>query len=130
MALVVVDSSVILAFRDPADALHSRAVVAFRSHASDDLIVPASVYAEILVGPLRHGAEAVESMELFIHDFAMQIIPLDASIAREAASMRARTASLRLPDAFVLATGEVLKAAAVLTGDSTWPRLSERAELI
>ena len=130
MALVVVDSSVLIAFRDPADALHARAVAAFRRHAADDLLVPASVYAELLVGPLRRDAEAVESLELFIHDFAMQIIPLDASIAREAASLRARTTSLRLPDAFVLATGEVLNAGAVLTGDSAWTKLADRVELI
>ena len=130
MAIVVLDSSVIIAFRDPADALHSRAVAALKSHASDDLVLPASVYADILVGPLRRDAEAVESLELFIRDFAMQIIALDTSIAREAASMSARTPSLRLPDAFVLATGEALNADAVLTGDSTWPTLTERVKLI
>lgn len=50
MALAVLDASVVIAFRDPADALHARAVAAFRSHRSDELVLPASVYAQVLVG--------------------------------------------------------------------------------
>jgi len=130
VALTVLDASSVIAFRDPADALHTRAVASFRAHASDDLVLPASVYAEVLVGPLRHGAPAVASLEQFVQDFAMQIAALSPDIARHAASLRAQTPSLRLPDAFVLATADVLEAANVLTGDRTWARLSPRVRLL
>ena len=131
VALVVVESSLIMAFRDPADALHSRAVAAYRRHAADDLVA-ASVYggnSGWTAAPWRAGPLS-ESLEVFILEFAMEIIPMDSAIAREAASIRARTTSLRLPDAFVLATGEVLNADAVLTADFSWPKLTGRAKLI
>jgi len=130
VALVVLDASVIIAFRDPADALHARAVTAFRAHVSDAFVLPASVYAEVLIGPMRHGPQEVASLEQFIGDFAMQIMPLTPDIARHAASLRARTPSLRLPDAFVLATGDSLGVGSVLTGDAAWLKFSPRAVLI
>jgi predicted nucleic acid-binding protein len=130
VALTILDASVVIAFRDPSDALYARAVASFRAHASDDFVLPASVYAEVLVGPMRHGAPALVSLEQFVLDFAMQIAPLSPEIARQAASIRAQTPSLRLPDAFVLATGDVLEAANVLTGDRSWAKLSPRVQLI
>jgi hypothetical protein len=55
---------------------------------------------------------------------------LTAEIADRAALLRARHASLRLPDALVLATGDALAADAVLTAGSAWPRVSRRARVI
>jgi predicted nucleic acid-binding protein len=130
VALAVLDASVLIAFRDPADALHTRAIAAFRAHSADELVLPASAYAEVLVGPLRYGSPAVASLEEFIGDFGMQIIPLTAQIARRAAALQANTPSVRLPDAFVLATAELLDAPIVLTGDTHWPKLSPRARVI
>jgi predicted nucleic acid-binding protein len=92
--------------------------------------MPASVYAEVMVGPLRHGNPAVASLEQFISDFGMRIVPITPEIARLAASLRAKTASLRLPDAFVVATAEALDAAVVLTGESSWAKLSSRVRVI
>jgi predicted nucleic acid-binding protein len=130
VALAVLDASVVIAYRDPADALHARAVAAFRAHGSDEFVLPASVYAEVLVGPMRHSQAAVASLEEFIGDFGMRIAPLTAKIAALAAGLRAQNPSLRLPDAFVLATGEDSDAGVVLTGDSAWSKLSGRVRLI
>ena len=130
MALVVLDASVIIAFRDPANALHGRAVAAFRAHGGDALVLPASAYAEVLVGPIRNSPAAVASLEAFLRDFAIEIAPLTPEITRVAAALRAATSSLRLPDALVLGTGEVLNANVVLTGDSAWAKLSSRVSLI
>jgi predicted nucleic acid-binding protein len=130
VALAVLDASVLIAFRDPADALHNRAVAAFRTYGSEELILPASVYAEVLVGPVRVGAPAVASLDQFIGDFGMHIAPLTPEVARFAASLRAAIPSLRLPDAFVLATGEALDAAIVLSADGAWPKVSARVRLI
>ena len=51
-------------------------------------------------------------------------------IAHRAAALRARHRALTLPDALVLATGDVLDATAVLTTDGAWRRFSRRARAI
>lgn len=130
MAVVVLDASVVIAFLNPADPHHERAVVAFGAHHEAELILPASVYAEVLVGVYRRGPAAVDTLEQFIADFAMRMEPISAEIARHAARLRARNQGLKLPDAFVLGTGEQIDAAAILTADSAWPKMSSRARLI
>jgi PIN domain nuclease of toxin-antitoxin system len=130
VAVVVLDASVLIAFLDPVDANHPRARAALAAHQSDDLVLPASVFAEVLVGPYRHGAPAVGTVEQFVADLAMRIQPITADIARRAAFLRSRYAALKLPDAFVLGTGDVLDASTVLTADQGWPKVSPRAHLI
>jgi predicted nucleic acid-binding protein len=51
-------------------------------------------------------------------------------IAETAAELRAHHRALRLPDAVVIATGDVLGADAVLTGDARWRRVSRRVRVI
>jgi PIN domain nuclease of toxin-antitoxin system len=63
-------------------------------------------------------------------DLTIRIAPLTSEVADRAALMRARHASLRLPDALVLATGDMLGADTVLTADRAWPRVSRRAQVI
>jgi predicted nucleic acid-binding protein len=130
VALVVLDASVVIAFLDARDAHHEAAVAALRTHRSDEMVVPASAYAEILVGPLRHGVEAVTRVQQFVGSLAIRIEPLSAEIARRAAEFRARHTFLRLPDALVIATADHLDATAVLTGDRAWSRVSRRARLV
>lgn len=128
MALVL-DASVVIGFLNAQDAHHGAAVSAFAANRSEQLVLPASVYAEVLVGPYRHGASAVEKVEKFVAGMAMRIEPISAEIARQAASLRARHRGLKLPDALVIATGEAIDAR-ILTADGSWPGISRRAELI
>ncbi|GAC1319849.1 MAG: hypothetical protein NVSMB22_03530 [Chloroflexota bacterium] len=104
MGTVAFDASVLIGFLDPADAHHSRAVEAIRPWlgAGHTLLISASVYAEILLQPLRAGL--ADTVDAFIDEIGMRITPVDRSIARHAAVLRAQHTSLRLPDAFVLAT--------------------------
>jgi hypothetical protein len=44
--------------------------------------------------------------------------------------LRAAHSRLLLPDALVLAAGEVLQATSVLTADRAWARVSQRARLV
>ena len=120
MALIVLDASVLIAHLDPADALHRAAQRAFSLYANDELRLPASAYSEFLVDAVRGGwideaRDAVERM-------GVRIEPIDAPMADAAARLRARSRSLRLPDALVIACGEVLNADVVLTGDRRWRR--------
>lgn len=131
MALVVVlDASVIIAFLDPADAHHAAAVAAFRAHAGDQLVVPASGYAEVLVRPYRSGPTAVATVEQFAAALAIHVAPISREIARRAAQLRSQRAGLRLPDALVLATADELGAAVVLTANAAWTKISPRAQLV
>lgn len=130
MALVVLDASVIIAFLDPDDALHHAAVEALSEHQHDELLIPLTVHAEILVAPYRRGAEAVTEVESFLADFAIRIEGMTPAIAQAAAQLRSASRSLRLPDALVLATADELEADRVLTGDASWARITDRVALI
>lgn len=130
MALVLVDSSILIAFLDPDDALHEGAVRALTDHQHDGLVIPASVYAELLVGPYRSGGEAVAEVESFLVDFAVRIEPVTAAIARAAARLRSGSTSLRLPDALVLATAHELGVETVLTGDASWGKKGRRVTIV
>ncbi len=120
MALIVVDASVLIAHLDPADALHGAATRALLEHAADDLRLPASAYAETLVEPAR--ANRLEEARAAIAQLALILVPIDGTLAERAAGLRARERSLRLPDALVLACGDLLNADSILTSDRRWRR--------
>jgi predicted nucleic acid-binding protein len=128
MALIVLDASVLIALFDPADALHSEMAAALRRHVGDDLKIPASAYSESLVGPARRGRskEATESIRALL----AEVVVLNEHIAEEAAELRAHHSKLRLPDALVIATGNVLDADVILTGDSAWRRLASSVQVV
>ena len=130
MALVVLDSSVVIAFLDPDDALHESAVPALTDHRHDALVIPASVYAEILVAPYRRGSEAAAEVEAFLADLDVRIEAITEAIARAAARLRSGSRSLRLPDALVIATADEIDAENVLTGDASLAGISPRVTLV
>ena len=130
MALVVLDASVVIAFLDPDDALHEAAVAALSEYQHEELVIPSSVYAEILVAPYRRGTEEVDEVESFLTDFAVRIEAITPAIARAAAKLRSESRGVRLPDALVLATADELEADRVLTGDESWAAISRHVELI
>ena len=128
MALIVLDASVLIALLDPTDALHSAAADALRQHAADDLRIPAAAYAECLVGPARR--RRLQEAKAAIGSLMAELVDLTEEIAEEAAGLRARHRALRLPDAIVIATGDVLEADAILTGDARWRRISRRVRML
>lgn len=129
MALLVLDSSIVIAWFDSGDALHERVLKVLDRSRSDDLVVPASVYAESLVGPSRKGDDAVRLFDEALAALPARVEPMSVPIARRAAALRARHERLRLADALVLATAEDLDGT-VLTADRVWSRLGSRVRLI
>jgi predicted nucleic acid-binding protein len=129
VAIVVLDASVVIALLDARDAHHAAAVTAIGQARREDLVLPASAYAEVLVDPWRRGQDAVAVVRRFVTDLGIRIEPLRADVAERAARLRADHATLRLPDALVLATADAL-AATVLTCDRAWPRVSRRARVV
>ncbi len=128
MALIVLDASVLIALLDPADALHAGMTVALRRHAGDDLKIPSSAYSESLVGPARRGRskEARDAVRALL----AEVVLLNEHIAEEAAELRAQHSKLRLPDALVIATGNVLDADVILTGDPGWRHLAHSVQVV
>ncbi|HEX6129647.1 MAG TPA: PIN domain-containing protein [Candidatus Limnocylindria bacterium] len=133
MALTILDAGVIIGVLDASDAHHQAARHAMREalDRGDLLAVPASAYAESLVGPARQGREAMRRVEAYLVDLAADVEPITRQIAVRAALLRARHGSrLPLPDALVLATALHLGAERVLTTDRGWPRVRLRVEVI
>ena len=133
MALTVLDAGVVIAVLDATDAHHSAARAALREalDRGDDLVLPASAYAECLVGPLRRGPEAAETVDAFIDALPARVEPVTRSFARAAAALRARHGrAVRLPDSLVLATAIELQAHRLLTTDPGWPPLDVPVQVI
>ncbi len=127
MALVVLDASVFIAFRTRDDPHHAGAVAALGRHRDDEVVLPASAYAEALVEPSRKGGPALDRAKRLVDEFPIRIVPVTREIAERAAELRER---VRLPDALVLATGDVLAADVVLTADERWRKVTRRARVI
>ena len=130
MALIVADTSVLVALLDREDALHGPASRALAEawDAGDEVLVPSICYGEAMVRPLEQGGDALAQVDAFFD--SQTIVPIGREEAREAARLRGlHRPWLRMPDALVLATG-LLRAAAVLTGDARWAKVSPHARVI
>jgi predicted nucleic acid-binding protein len=125
---VVVDAGPTIGWLNAEDAHHAQARAAFDAHRDDELRLPASAYAETLMGAHRTGT--VETVRAAIGALGMRVDPIDRAAAEAAAALRARHRSLRLPDALVLGYAEAIGADAVLTTDRRWRRVSRRVELV
>jgi predicted nucleic acid-binding protein len=126
MGVIVLDAGIVIAALDGSDAHHEAAVEALRDARAkgDTLVLPASAYAESLVGPSRRGSDAIATVDAFVDALPAAIEPATRAVAREAARLRAVSgSSLRLPDAIVLATAQVMGAELVLTTDAGWPAM-------
>jgi len=122
---VVLDSNVVIGFLDPTDALHGRAVEAVRPWLAPARrrVVPASVYAEVLVHPIREGRDDI--LEAFLERAAVEVVTMGPALARRAAALQARFTNLALGDAFVLATA-LEQRAELLTFDWALSAIGER----
>lgn len=132
MGAVVLDSSILLGFIDPTDAHNEGAklAIATNKHAGHSFLVPANVLAETMVGTARRGREFVERVRDLLATMFGPTRVIDDTIAIEAAHLRARHRSLRLPDALVIATGIVDKADRILTADKRWEEVDKRVEVL
>jgi predicted nucleic acid-binding protein len=105
---LILDASVLIGLLDSGDAQHARAVddVERADQAGRELLAPASAYSEALVAFAR--VDRVAEARDAIAAMGISIAQLTAPIAEHAAVLRVRHASLRLPDAIVLACAEEL----------------------
>jgi predicted nucleic acid-binding protein len=132
VAPVVVDASVILGVLDPRDTHHAASIQSMRSARSrgHQILLPASAFAEVLVGASRLGGEAIRRTEAFVDSVVDVVHPIDREAAKVAAALRAGHRSLRLPDALVIAVGRVTEASAILTAEVTWGGIDKRVQVV
>ena len=126
MGLTVVDAGIIIGVLDAADAHHQAAVQLLSTviGEGDQIAVPASAYAEALVGPERRGPSGRRVVDDFLADLAGEVEPITRQAASRAAELRATHGRrLKLPDALVVAIAMHLKADRILTTDRRWPKL-------
>jgi predicted nucleic acid-binding protein len=129
---VVLDSSVLLGLLDVKDAHHSAATAVVREirRRRQRVIVPAIVVAEVLVSAARLGQEAMATTEAFVATIADEVAAVDWAVARAAAVLRASHPAIRLPDALVLATGQVRVVDEIHTGDRKWGSVDPRVRVL
>ena len=125
MATVALDADVLIAFLDASDEQHQRAIDLLRPRLAggDRIVIAASVYAEILVHPLKRGSD--QAIDDFLSAIGADVVAVDRDIARRAAQLRATHRSLRLPDALSLATAHATKAD-LLTLDQRLHKMARR----
>jgi predicted nucleic acid-binding protein len=116
--LIVLDASVAIAALSVDDAHHDAAADALAGAGDDELVLAATTRAEILVGPARVGGKTLAAAR----DFAdgCETVPVSATIADDAAALKARHRGLSLPDAIALVVAEMIDADAVWTFDRRW----------
>lgn len=123
MGLIHLDTGVVIGLLDATDAHHESATqtLAEAVRSGDRLAMAASAFAECLVGPSRRGRRAIETVDDLFVRLPIEIVLLDAAIARMAAGIRAKHTAVRLPDALVIATAAHASADRLVTTDRRWP---------
>ena len=113
----------VIGLLDAEDAHHATSTQALGAalRSGDRLAMAASALAECLVGPSRHGDASVSTVLQLVERLPIDVVDLDAHIARRAAALRAAHAPLRLPDALVIATAVHGSADRLITTDRRWP---------
>jgi len=131
MGVTVLDAGVVVAVLDAADVHHVAARAALAAiKPVDEVILPASAYAELMVLPYRLGADAVRQADAFVDDLPARVEPASRTIAAAAADLRARHGrSLKLADALVIATAATVRADRILTTDRGWPTVGVPTEI-
>lgn len=121
---VVLDSDAVVGFLDREDALHEAADAALRDLIRKQrLLVSVVTYAEVLTGA-RLGHHDEDQVRRFFAQLISDVLPVDPTVAEQAAELRSRLKSLRMPDALILATAETCPDVdLIVTGDSHVPKV-------
>jgi predicted nucleic acid-binding protein len=106
VAAIALDADVLIGFFNRDDAHHpaARRLLRAAEQSGDRVVIAASVYAEVIVGPLRAGR--ADEIDAALAGLGIEVVPVDRTIAAEAARLRVRHRTLRLPDAMALAVAQ------------------------
>jgi predicted nucleic acid-binding protein len=127
--LTVLDTSVLLAWLEPAEPHHEVVVEELsEARSSGDLAIPVTAFAEALARPYRQSSQAGRRVERKLTEIG-QVVPTSIEVGRRAAQLRA-VRPIKLPDALIVATGLELNAAAILTLDERWSAIDPRIKVL
>ena len=126
---VLVDTSTLIAFHNPNEAVHTLVRHLFQRIQSDDDLLHGyySVVsaAELLIRPLRTSQASFTFVHTFLTTFPhLQVLPMDLTVAIQSATIRSAT-YLRLPDATIVASGLLAGCECVVTNDRLWKQRLE-----
>lgn len=122
-ARVCVDTQfcIYLVERNPKFCLACDAILRRIVESRASLIVSELAIHECLVLPLRNkDVAAVERYETFFAQPSVNCVPVDRTVLRAAAAIRAEHLRIRSPDAIHIATAAAHSAAALITNDHSW----------
>jgi predicted nucleic acid-binding protein len=109
--VIVLDASALIAFLNPSDGLHRRAVTTLVALGPRRFFgISPVTHAEVLVGPARAG-----TLEQAVAALGVTEVELPVDAARRLATLRAGT-SLKLPDCCVILAAQT-SAGTILTFD-------------
>ena len=92
-------------------------------------MLPASAFAEVLVGASQLGPKATARTEAFVDSIVDLVPPIDRNVAKIAAALRAAHKSIRLPDALVIGVGRTVGASTIVTSDARWRAADKRVQI-
>jgi predicted nucleic acid-binding protein len=123
---ILIDSSTLIAFHEGLERAHPLAVHVLDriSAAQDPLRACYSVItaSELLVRPLRAGYKEFTFMHTFLTRFPnLTLLPMDLAVATQAATLRS-IGNTRLPDAIIIASGQLAGCEAIISNDAAWKR--------
>jgi predicted nucleic acid-binding protein len=123
-ALLLIDTPPIVYHLEGHAELGPRFHPLFEAHAAGELrfAVTTVTLAEVLTGPLRAGEEALARRYRAVLE-SWRVVALDADIAETAARLRAAL-GLKLADAVQAASAFAINAAALVTHDRDFDRLT------
>ncbi len=105
--MIVLDASVLIAFLDSEDALHTRAETLLAQEIDDDFAASSLTLAEVLVMPARE--RRLDAAREALADLDVKELPFPVDAAVKLARLRAST-SLKMPDCCVLLVAEGIQA--------------------
>lgn len=105
--VIVLDASVLIAFLDSEDALHTRAETLLAQEIDDDFAASSLTLAEVLVMPARE--RRFDAAREALADLDVKELPFPVDAAVKLAQLRAST-SLKMPDCCVLLVAEGIQA--------------------
>jgi predicted nucleic acid-binding protein len=123
---ILLDSSTLIAYHSPTEVAHPLAIhlIARMAVEENPLIGFCSMVSasELLVRPIRAGGMNLILMHRFLNESTnLELVPVDLFVAMQAANLRS-IATIRLPDALIIASGMLAGCEVIISNDERWKR--------
>jgi predicted nucleic acid-binding protein len=132
--LILLDSTVIVGFLDADDDLHELAVARLKELVAEAPLAASVVsYVEVMTG-VSLGHHPRRPVDAFFDALVRELLPVTREVAARAATLRGKLASLKMPDALIIATADLHEDIdTIVCADAQWPKvkgLGCRVELL